>query len=143
VTMDSPAEAATPASGPIPMARWGKDHWSTLAYIETRIVDHKGVPNRDHMRTDASVHPGLTGSAARVLGLSTRKYPTRLNDGALVAAHDDWSCLDDAEAAGLLESGGTGIHPVYRLTPLGAQVCAALRLHKPNGSFGTFRWPVP
>jgi len=24
----------------INISRWGKDHWSTLAYLETRVVDY-------------------------------------------------------------------------------------------------------
>jgi hypothetical protein len=33
---------------PVPIELWGKDHWTTLAYIETRCVDYDGVPNHDH-----------------------------------------------------------------------------------------------
>ena len=29
---------------------WGKDHWSLLAYIECRCVDHKGILDKNHLR---------------------------------------------------------------------------------------------
>lgn len=102
---------------------WGVDHWSTLAYIETRIVDYKGIPNLKHMRCNHKIHPGLTSID------SGSKYQTRLKDGK-ISNHDDWSCLEDAVAEGLLIWGGTGIAPVFSLTRLGWAVCAALRRHK-------------
>jgi hypothetical protein len=45
-----------------------------------------------------------------------KKYPTRLRNDVELSDHDDWDCLDDAEAAGLIESAGTGINPTYKLT---------------------------
>lgn len=47
---------------PVPVEMWGKDHWSTFGYIETRCVDHDGVPDREHMRCDTDLHPGLAGT---------------------------------------------------------------------------------
>jgi hypothetical protein len=128
----------------VPMALWGKDHWSTFAYIETRCVDHEGVPNREHMRCTPKIHPGLTNSANQSFSTD---YPTRLKGGIHEGKplsvekkdHDDWSCLEDAESAGLLINIGTGINPVFRLTDLGRKVADQLRLHKSNGGrFATF-----
>ncbi len=31
-----------PAGAPVPVELWSKDHWSTLAYIETVMVEHGG-----------------------------------------------------------------------------------------------------
>lgn len=128
----------------VPMSKWGKDHWSVIAYIETRIVDYKGVPDADHMRTDHDIHPQHVGNRKSLSPISlTKKYPTRLSDGSTVDDHDDWTCLEDAEREGLLESHGTGIHPWYKLTKMGHEVLAALRKHKAAGkNFVDFRWPT-
>lgn len=72
----------------IPIEKWGKDHWSTLLYIETLVVDKRGqieMMADPHMR---SVHPD---------------YPTRLADGSTIEMHDDWDCLQDMFVAGLVE----------------------------------------
>lgn len=117
----------------VPIERWGADHWSTFAYIETRIVDHKGCPNIPHMRCDGDLHPQFAHG-----GTTGKKYPTRYKGGEL-KDHDDWSCLDDCELIGLLENKGTGMNRVYKLTALGRLVAAQLRAHKAiEGSFATF-----
>jgi hypothetical protein len=172
-------EWQTTSNPPVPMERWGKDHWSTFAYVETRIVDHKGKLNADHMRTHANRHPMLLAAkrVGRMFG-GGDAYPTRLKRALPLGQvtgdpqpvelphHDDYDCLDDAIAAGLLtvhmpkvaESGRyagrlldangkvipareefdpgfiTGMeeqrlmaYAVFRLTPYGARVAAALR----------------
>ncbi len=116
----------------VPIAQFGKDHWSTLAYIETRCVDHRGIPNRDHMRVDVDRHPQFGN---RVSQSSDQKHPTRLKDGKL-PDHDDWDCVDDLIDHGLLEWGGTGVNPVFHLTETGQKIVGALRKHKAKG--GTF-----
>lgn len=123
---------------PVPMKSWAKDHWSTLAYLETIVVDNRGVPSRDTMRCDPDRHPGLVGP--RIAMMSYRKkYPTRLKDGKQRRDHDDWDCVDDMEAAGLIEIHGTGIHPVVKLTREGEKMAAKLRAHKGSGGhFVTF-----
>lgn len=122
---------------PIPPADWGRDHWSTFGYIEVRVVDHKGVPDRRHMRCDPALHPHLAHDGSYHGG----PYPTRLRDGER-QSHDDWSCLDDAIAAGFVCGIGTGLHPVYALTPAGREAANALRAHKAaGGSFSTFKYP--
>ena len=120
------------------MEKWGKDHWSTLAYVESRIVSYEGVLNREHMRCDIEVHPGFGNSAN---GFSRAKYPTRLKDDIEVYEHDDWSCIDDAIREGLIEWHGTGIHPFFKLTVFGNMIAAELREHKGDG--GQFRDFVP
>lgn len=72
---------------PIPVERWGKDHWSTLAYVETRVVDHRGFVDDRHLR--GHMH-------------GWEKYPTRLRDGVLLHGHNDFDCIRDAVDAGLL-----------------------------------------
>jgi hypothetical protein len=80
---------------PVPVELWGKDHIITLLYIETRCVDYKGAVAPQHMRS----HPTRSHPAA----LSGGAYPTRLADGSELYDHDDWDCLYDLKAAGLLE----------------------------------------
>ena len=117
-------------------SRFGKDHWSTFAYIETRCVDYSGVLNKNHMRCDEDRHPGHVNSAN---AHSKKKHPTILKGFVNVSDHDDWDCVDDLENAGFLESHGTGLHPVFKLTTDGRRVAALLRDHKSNGgSFGSF-----
>jgi len=125
----------------VEMARWGKDHWSTLAYIETRIVDYSGEPDRRHMRCDVDRHPGLGHHVEGAY--DGEKYPTKLWNWVELHDHDDWDCLEDAEAEGLLENVGSGMFPVFALSELGKKVCAALRAHKQNGgNFGEFVYEV-
>jgi len=127
----------------VPMSQWGRDHWSTLAYIECRCVDHKGIPNRAHMRTDIDLHPALADTRILVNMQPGKKYPTRLKDGIDKEAHDDWSCAEDMEAAGLLKWEGTGLNPVFVLTKLGLKVSAALREHKAGGgNFASFSYSI-
>ena len=146
------------SAGRIPPESWGKDHWSTLAYLECRIVDHRGRIEHDHMRCDPDRHPIMYGAKRRGLMFgSDQKYPTRLRGGVDLADHDDYDCLDDFIAFGLVEvdmptvPGSvlvTGLveaelmtRATYRLTELGQRVAAELRAHKGGG--GNFAGFVP
>ena len=126
----------------VPMAEWGKDHWSLLAYVETCCVDTKGVMDHDRMRTNVLRHPGLVGPRMSMFaGLGDRpyKHPTRLRDGT-EPGHDDWDCFSDLETAGLIVDDGTGIHPRARMTPAGTRLAAEIRKHKSGGgSFSNFK----
>lgn len=134
---------------PIPMSEWGRDHWSTLAYAETRCVDHGGELANDHMRTNPRRHRKLLGPSKLFYGIEGPGYPTRLISGAVIVRHDDWDCLNDAVAAGLLEvlsevdrkpsQAFGGMRVRVRLTADGEAACAALRMHKGRGgNFGNF-----
>ena len=127
---------------PIPPDVWGRDHWSTFAYIETRCVDHNGEPAKQHVQANKNRHPHHLQSHLG-LDLDGAKYPIRLRDGFEIPGpeYDEWDCIDDMIAAGLLEGIGTGLYPVYRLTDLGKTVAGLLRGHKSDGgTFSTFRW---
>jgi len=78
---------------PIPMEEFGKDHWSTFAYVETLVVEGE-QPRRERMRCDADRHPQFAH------GEFKDKFPTRTKKGE-VKNHDDWDCLDDCELVGL------------------------------------------
>lgn len=110
----------------IPMSRWGGDHWSTLLYLETCAVDHQGSVRLTALRGHRERRPA--------------QYPTRLNDDTEVSGHDDFDCMDDMVAEGLIElvSGYSEI----RLTDLGWQVAHFLRRHRAEGLLDkNFRWP--
>ena len=122
----------------ISIDKWGKDHWSLLAYIETCCVDHNGHFNLMRIRVNPSTHPLLA-----VGKLSPRRwepsYGTRLNDGTELPQHDDVDCLDDLSGAGMIFiSSLVNAHAV--LSPLGIVVAEKLRKHKiEGGKYGEFK----
>lgn len=132
-------------TAPVPMERFGKDHWSLLAYVETLVVDQQPIDRR-RMRCNETTHPLLKG--AHTPSGWKPDYGTRLK-GYFNAApeqkaslqlpeHDDWDCLEDLEAAGLLEV-ATLTSGVVRLTPEGRRLANLLREHKEQGGvFATF-----
>lgn len=120
---DTPRDAPT-EENMISPERFGRDHWSTLAYLETRAVDAGGEIDRRRMRCDRSRHPHLVGPYTPEFSES---YPTRLANGEVQHDHDDWDCFDDLEAAGYLENVGTGAQPRVKLTALGHAKAAELR----------------
>jgi hypothetical protein len=138
----------------IPLVEWGKDHWSLLAYVETRVVDHHGYLDSRHLRKEGDT------------------YPTRLREGATEPGHSDLDCLADLVAEGLIEPGegttpggrvlsavherrvrrdtrGRFRHPAmklawqtrrYQLTARGEAIAGELRAHKGRGgNFAGFR----
>ena len=100
----------------IPPEKWGKDHLSTLIYVETCVVDKLGRIDDDRMR----VHG--------------HKYPTALKDGSLIENHDDYDCITDLIVFGLVgrinSDTSTRDYDTYRLTDLGWKIAHACRLHK-------------
>jgi len=142
----------------VSVERFGKDHWSALLFIETRVVDHRGWVKPQHMRTDLARHPAFAGERQAENG---HQYPTRLKNGEL-CDHDDWDCLYDLVEAGLVKirsprdrafweiapdgrgplSGvinnrrykrGGLVKVVVALTPLGWKVAEQLRAHRGTG----------
>lgn len=94
---------------PIPQDIWGRDHLSTMLYIETRCVDHGGKLDMRHLRKDGY------------------EYPTRLGNGVNLSGHTDLNCIDDFETAGLIENVGTGINPLIKMTEKGWEYAHRLR----------------
>jgi hypothetical protein len=117
----------------VSILKFGKDHWSTFAYAETRAVDHEGVLDPRHMRCDQDRHP-------QFVHLRGSTPPTRLAGDELLTDHDDWDCLDDCERACLIKNVGTGLARIYELTPFGHTVASELRTHRQKGgNYSTFR----
>ncbi len=133
----------------VDIGRWGKDHWSTLAYLECRAVDNKGMINNLQMRCDSRLHRHF--AHVETMGMTDGgKYPTLLQGGIKLEKHDDWSCLEDMVEENLLkvEFRGNAKFPNeifgnmearVELTDLGKQVSGMLRTHKASGgTFSTF-----
>jgi len=138
---------------PIPMEKFGKDHWSLLAYVGCRVVDNEGTINNEHLRCYPPRHPHYVGYRRAMLDNVTwsDKYGTRLagffeaEDGSedqrnyRLDDHDDWDCLQDLEIAGLVKIHGTGMFPLVALTDYGYKIEARLRKHKGDkGQFNGF-----
>lgn len=112
---------------------FGRDHWSTLLYVEARCTDNGGVPGRQNMRCLDSRHPRYSH------GHDSGAYPTRLAGDKLLPNHDDWDCVDDLERVGLVVIGGTSANPVWQMTPEGQRMVGLLRTHKQSGrGLGSF-----
>lgn len=136
----------------IPIELWGKDHWSTLAYLEACAVDCHGLVDNRRMRCNPRLHRefAYVNPFGRVVDGS--RYPTRTKAGD-VQPHDDWSCLEDLVAAGLVraywrlrypERSFGGAQTKVELTDLGLTIVAALRAHKARGgSFAGFNAVLP
>lgn len=112
---------------PVTIERWGKDHWTTLLYVESRVVDWRGALDARHLRKDGY------------------QYPTRLRDSGGLVGHNDIDCLHDMVAAGLLDitsSEGNNLQLKVRLTDQGWRVAAAARRHKADhgGYWQEFDW---
>lgn len=145
----------------VPMAQWGRDHWSTFAYLETVVVD-KGlfyVELNPRMRSSRRTHRVLAESkgslsAERQAGFDrcvtlARGEGSELADGTTIIGHDDWACVQDFANLGLLThvQGGCVATPevvepeaALGLTPVGLALAAELRAHKAGGgSFKNFK----
>ena len=120
----------------IELTRWGKDHWCTFAYVETCCVDSHGRPNAHRVQTNHARHPFMGNP------FDGEKYSIRLANGEELPGedYDEWDCLDDMEAYGLLENLGTEINRQYRLTHVGKLIAGQLRGHKADGkNYATFQ----
>ena len=124
---------------PIPIEQFGRDYWSTFAYVETRCVDHQGIPHKPNMRANLKRHPEHTHHIP--FEKENETFPTRLRDGREINDHDDWDCVDDLSAAGLVLIKCTGAQPVWALTGKGLAAAAALRSHiASGGQIPGFAW---
>lgn len=121
-------------------SQFGKDHWGLLAYFETRCVDYRGIIDPRHLRCNRKNHPHMDRAGLGPNGLAWKpEYGTIIKGGKKLESHDDWNCLDDLEAANLVEMIGTGINPAVKITELGMYWVGLLRKHKMSGGmYGNF-----
>ncbi len=129
----------------IPVAQWGKDHWATLAYMETVMVemgffqvgaDPRMRSNRRHFRVMAEGCPKpARASHGRPGVVMLAEHGTRLKGGGFVSDHDDWMCVQDMAHAGLLSVSADRIQPgaKIKLSDLGVKLMNQLRAFKAGG----------
>ncbi len=141
---------------PTAASRFGKDHWSLLAYIEHCCVNGLrglGVVDPFRLRCNPARHPTLSpmlpslvswkpSYATRLAGFfafaDRRDVDKAVEAGVQLAGHDDWDCLDDLQAAGYVQVISLEERTV-RMTPSGMAASARLRAHKAQGgSFADF-----
>ena len=138
--------------------KFGKDHWSLLAYVEACCVDGQngiGTLNKGRMRCNENSHPLLKSGysvaswkpcySTRIAGFFD--FADRANTekavavGLQILGHDDWDCLDDLAATGYVDILSVA-NGYVKLMPLGIKVAALLREHKATGGqFAEFRLP--
>lgn len=132
---------------------FGKDHWSLLAFIECLCVDgREGLGEIDFARIrinrESKTHCPLPCNARCYIGEWNSEHGTRLdgywkkdgkiNKKRLLPQHDDWDCLEDFEAEGLVEI-LSSVNGFVKMTEKGVEIAAALRKHKVDGgSFADF-----
>lgn len=131
------------ASKAVPMADWGKDHWSMLGYVEAVCVEGRaGIGTLDwaRCRVNEKNYPLLKRNS------STWKpeYGTRLSDFFLdgektdpkrrLPNHDDVDCLDDLAAEKLVDILSL-VNGFVTLTGKGREVAGRLRAHKAKGGY--------
>ena|SRR3990167_7037325 len=114
----------------ITIEQFGKDHWSLLAYIQTRIMDYRGSLDPYHLR-DKKREGWTPGYGTRLFGYWNKDETT--NKDLLILNHDDYDCLDDLEKAGLVKNINTGLFPICELTLNGIEILSLLSLHKQKG----------
>lgn len=115
--------------------KFGKDHWSTLMFLETQIVDKAFPIDLRRLRINSIKRPFGNGCPFPW----SDSNGTRFKDGSINANHDDIDVIDELEEAGYIENCGTVINIYPKLKDKGWKVCEALRKHKGSGgSFKTF-----
>ena len=99
-----------PDRTPVPMAQWGRDHWSLLAYLETRDVDHGGQIGWEHLTLSAAHWPALYAARRGPLDLhsadAAQAYPLRIKDengeDSIAEGHCEGDALADLVDHGLV-----------------------------------------
>ena len=117
---------------------FGEDHWSLFAYVQGCCEGNVGRVEPEFMRCSWAnrTRLGALGSESSewgpVCGTRLKGYHKQQTPDLYLAGHDDWDCLADFEAAGLLEvvCYATGL---VHLTPKGLRAGAALRDHQARG----------
>lgn len=136
---------------------WGKDHYSTLAYVETVMVDCGGFQigadprmrsNRRHYRVmiEGCRKPRrANGASADMCQVMEPRHTSYLRHGATSENHDDWCCIQDMAYAGFFTVSAEDIEPsaVLHFSDLGRAAATALREFKAaGGTFSAFELPA-
>jgi hypothetical protein len=139
----------------IPASHWGKDHWTTLAYVDAVMTDMAGFQvgadprmrsNRRNFRVMHAECPRPKratngGHAAMGAIAADLSMGSCLKDGSVVQNHDDWSCVQDMAEAGLFTVGPDDVEPreILHFSAKGRAWANELRQHKQaGGAFAGF-----
>ena len=137
----------------ISMLKFGRDHWSLLAYIESSCVNSQGgicTIEKNRMRCNPVKHPLLSSGIQWKDEYGTRLAQFDPSDGneesfrksTQISGHDDWDCLDDLESSGFIEILSLS-NPTVKMTGKGLLVSSNLREFKAaGGSFSRFSFPI-
>jgi hypothetical protein len=110
----------------VPVERWGRDHFRTLLYVVSCVVGRDGQCESARMRQWSGRPLRGWGDSHAFALAGMKNYPTKLAGGAELHDHDDWDCVEDMVAAGMVLWEGTGMHPILKLTPYGWRVAQTL-----------------
>ena len=118
----------------ITIEQFGKDHWSLLMYIQTRVLDCNGILDVNHLRSKNTIfRQGWTPEyGTRLFGYWNKD--STVNRLLLLGNHDDFNCLEDLEGEGLVKNSGTRLNPVCTITEKGIKIICQLLLHKQAGN---------
>jgi hypothetical protein len=140
----------------IPGSYWGRDHWTTLAYIETVMTDLAGFQvgadprmksNRRNFRvmSQQCAKPKRASNQGCAMALVMEpQHATKLNDGQQIPNHDDWACVQDMAAEGLFVQAPHEVEPrvILQFSEKGNKIANALReFRRGGGKMADFRWP--
>jgi hypothetical protein len=136
----------------IPVTKFGKDHWTLLAYADTRHAPGNDcVCTLDHrdLRRNEAKHPlpqdtsrpqtkWREWQSSRLAGYfesgfaNTENLAAAEEAGVIVLGHDDWDCLSDLMQAGYIEISSIE-QGIVQMTKEGFRVANLLRKHKEQG----------
>lgn len=115
--------------------QFSKDHWSTILFLETQIVEKAFPIDRRRLRINETKRIFNNGNP---FGWNDDNS-TKLKDGTIISGHDDIDVIDDLEDEGYIKNNGTHINIYPTLTNKGWKLCQDLRKHKANnGSYKGF-----
>ncbi|MGR5558371.1 hypothetical protein ACQKQC_19035 [Vibrio fortis] len=118
------------------ISEFAKDHWALLAYVEDLCVnssDGIGSIEKRRMRCNPERHPNESANYAW-----KDEYGSRITGGQVVPGHDDWDCLNELEANGLVEVISMA-NLAIKMTQHGNEVTAMVRSHKAaGGNYASF-----
>lgn len=130
--------------------QFSKDHWSLLAYIESRVHNYKVAPftgelNKDHLRINPNGDYGVLATPIRFTHERTWKedYGTRLwgywgkgekiDYSKRLPQHDDVNCLIDFEESKFIEIISL-VNFYIKFTKKGQRIASELREWKNAGN---------
>lgn len=124
-----------------PIDKWGKDHWSLLAYCECRTVDHDGILDLVHIRINVTKRSFSNGTIASATQKWNPDWSTRLKSRKKPdKTHDDIDVLDDLQREEFLTYTFKCGNCKITLTEKGRETATEIREHKSRGkNFNEFK----